>query len=152
VDAILVGTGTVLADNPTLTARMPDGSLYPHQPLRAVLGERPIPGTFNIFNTDAATVLLPTHDLNQALLQLKDLGVKHVWVEGGPQVASRFVAANLVNEYVIYQAPMLLGGQRTALTDIGVASMPQAKHLQIKQVEQLGDDLLIVAAPKKETN
>ena len=78
--------------------------------------------------------------------------MKHVWVEGGPQVASRFVAANLVDQYVIYQAPMLLGGDRTALTDIGVASMPQAKHLQIKSVQKLGDDLAIVAAPKNGEN
>jgi len=147
VDAILVGTGTVLADDPTLTARKPDGSLYEHQPLRVVLGERAIPKTAKVFNSDAATVVLATRDLNQALLQLKHLGLKHVWVEGGPQVASRFVATGLVNEFVIYQAPMLLGGDRTALTDIGVASMPQAKHLQINSVEQLGQDLLIVAAP-----
>ena len=152
VDAILVGTGTVLADNPTLTARHPDGSLYEHQPLRVVIGDRTIPADFKIFNTDAETLVLQTRDLHQVLLQLRDRGVKHVWVEGGPQVASRFVAANLVNEYVIYQAPMLIGGDRTALTDIGVASMPQAKHLQIKSVRNLGDDLAIVAAPKNGEN
>ena len=147
VDAILVGTGTVLADNPTLTARRPDGSLYDHQPLRVVLGERPIPADSNILNGQADTVLLQTRDLNQALIQLKDRGIKHVWVEGGPQVASRFVAAGLVDEYLTYLAPMLLGGEQNALTDIGVASMPQAKHLTIKRVEHLGEDLVIVAAP-----
>ena len=47
---------------------------------------------------------------------------------------------------------MLLGGDRTALTDIGVATMPQAKHLEIKSVEQLGQDLLITAAPKNGNN
>jgi len=148
VDAILVGTGTVLADNPTLTARRPDGSLYEHQPLRVVLGERPIPADFKIFNDQAETLVLPTHDLHQALLQLRERGVKHVWVEGGPQVASRFVAAGLVNEFVIYLAPQLIGGSRTAIGDIGVSSMPQVKHLKIKSVEQLGEDLLIVASPE----
>ena len=152
VDAILVGTGTVLADDPTLTARKPDGSLYEHQPVRVVLGERAIPKTAKVFNSDAKTVVLETRDINQALLQLKGMGVKHVWVEGGPQVASRFVAGGYVNEFVIYQAPMLLGGDRTALTDIGVATMPQAKHLEIKSVEQLGQDLLITAAPKNGNN
>ena len=147
VDAILVGTGTVLADDPTLTARKPDGSLYAHQPLRVVIGDRDLPATAKIFNSDAETIVLKTRDLNQVLLQLRDHGVKHVWVEGGPQVASQFVAANLVNEYVIYQAPMLLGGTRTALGDIGVASMPQAKHLSVASVSQLGSDLLIIANP-----
>jgi len=147
VDAILVGTGTVLADDPTLTARKPDGSLYPHQPLRVVIGDRDLPATAKMFNSDAETLALKTRDLNQVLLQLRDHGVKHVWVEGGPQVASQFVAANLVNEFVIYQAPMLLGGTRTALGDIGVASMPQAKHLSVASVSQLGSDLLIIANP-----
>jgi diaminohydroxyphosphoribosylaminopyrimidine deaminase/5-amino-6-(5-phosphoribosylamino)uracil reductase len=151
VDAIIVGTGTVLADDPTLTARKPDGSLYEHQPLRVVIGERPIPANAKIFNNQAPTLVLQTRDLNQALLQLKQHGVKHVWVEGGPHLASQFVAHGLVNEYVIYLAPMLLGGSRTALTDIGVGSMPDAKHLRIKSSQPLGADLLIVAAPKDST-
>jgi diaminohydroxyphosphoribosylaminopyrimidine deaminase/5-amino-6-(5-phosphoribosylamino)uracil reductase len=151
VDAIIVGTGTVLADDPTLTARKPDGSLYEHQPLRVVVGERPIPATAKIFNNQAPTLVLQTRDLNQALLQLKQRGVKHVWVEGGPHLASQFVAHGLVNEYVIYLAPMLLGGARTALTDIGVGSMPDAKHLRIKSSQPLGEDLLIIAAPQDST-
>ena len=150
VDAIIVGTGTVLADNPTLTARKPDGSLYEHQPLRVVIGERPVPAGAKILNDQAPTLLLQTRDLNQALLQLKERGIKHVWVEGGPQLASQFVAHGYVNEYVIYLAPMLLGGERTALTQIGVGSMPAAKHLHIADTQKLGDDILIVATPKKE--
>ena len=148
VDAILVGTGTVLADNPTLTARRPDDSLYPDQPLRVVLGERAIPADFNIFNDQAPTLQLQTRDLNQAMIQLRDHGVKHLWVEGGPQVASRFIAAGLADEFVIYLAPLLLGGAMTALDDLGVASMPQAKHLQIIETRTLGEDLLVVAQPK----
>jgi diaminohydroxyphosphoribosylaminopyrimidine deaminase/5-amino-6-(5-phosphoribosylamino)uracil reductase len=66
-------------------------------------------------------------------------------------VASQFVAHNLVNEYLVYLAPMLLGGPNTALQDIGVASMPQAKDLQINETYKLGNDLLIVAAPKPTT-
>ncbi|MEN9714866.1 MAG: bifunctional diaminohydroxyphosphoribosylaminopyrimidine [Actinomycetota bacterium] len=151
VDAILVGTGTVLADNPTLTARRADGSLFEHQPIRVILGERAIPADFKIFNQQAPTLALQTRDLNQALLQLWERGVKHVWVEGGPQIASRFIAEGFADELVIYLAPMLLGGAHTALSDIGVASMPQAKHLQVKEIKHLGDDILIVAAPKPET-
>jgi len=145
VDAILVGTGTVLADNPTLTARKPDGSLYPHQPLRVVVGESAIPADFNIFNEQAQTLQLETHDLNQVLLQLWQRGVKHVWVEGGPTLASRFVAAGLVNEYLVYLAPMLIGGPGNALQDLGVATMSQARELKIVETQALGADLLIVA-------
>jgi diaminohydroxyphosphoribosylaminopyrimidine deaminase/5-amino-6-(5-phosphoribosylamino)uracil reductase len=147
VDAILVGTGTVLADDPTLTARKPDGSLYPNQPLRVVVGERAIPANAKILNDQAETLVLPTRDLREALAALKARSVKHVWVEGGPAVASQFIAQGLVNEYVIYLAPMLLGGSKTALTDIGVASMPQAKQLTVKNTQNLGNDILIVASP-----
>ena len=148
VDAILVGTGTVLADNPTLTARKPDGSLYPHQPLRVVVGDRAIPAGSNILNDQAQTLHIQTRDLNQVLVELYSKGIKHVWVEGGPQLASQFVAHNLVDQFIIYLAPMLLGGSRTALGDIAVASMPQAKHLSFDYTLALGDDILIVARPK----
>ncbi len=147
VDAILVGTGTVVADNPTLTARKPDGSLYPHQPLRVVVGDRAIPAGFNILNDQAPTVHLQTRDLNQVLVELYAMGIKHIWVEGGPQLASQFVAHNLVDQFIIYLAPMLLGGNRNALGDIAVASMPQAKYLSIDYTMPLGDDILIVARP-----
>lgn len=148
VDAILVGTGTVIADNPTLTARNPDGSLYKNQPLRVVIGERAIAPDANILNDQADTLVLPTRDLREVLATLKDRGVKHVWVEGGPAVASAFIAQGFVNEYVIYLAPMLLGGSKTAITDIGVTSMPAAKHLHIKSTQNLGNDIVIIAAPE----
>ena len=146
VDAIAVGTGTVLADNPTLTARREDGSLYPHQPLRVVVGEREVPTNFNIFNSQAETIQLKTHDLNQVMVDLKRRGVKHLWVEGGPALASKFVAAGLADELVIYLAPMLLGGGFTAIGEIGVATMAQAKHLVIRERKTLGNDLLVVAS------
>jgi diaminohydroxyphosphoribosylaminopyrimidine deaminase/5-amino-6-(5-phosphoribosylamino)uracil reductase len=149
VDAILVGTGTVLADNPTLTARRPDGTLYEHQPLRVIVGDSAVPANFNIFNDQAPTLHLQTRDLNQVMVELYARGVKHVWVEGGPTLASKFVAANLVDEFVVYLAPMLLGGTRNALGEIGVASMPQAKHLAIRSTQTLGNDLLVVAHPQE---
>jgi len=151
LDAILVGTGTAITDNPTLTARRPDGSLYPTQPLRVVLGDRSLPPTLNLFNNEALSLHLRTRDLNQALRHLWELGIKHVWVEGGPGVASQFVKHGLVNEYLIYQAPMLLGGPNASMQDIGVATMSQAIKLQILHTQKLGEDLLIVAAPARES-
>lgn len=149
VDAILIGTGTALADDPELTARKPDGSLYEHQPLRVVVGERELPSNLRLFNNDAETLIIKTHTLTEALSQLFDRGVRHVWVEGGPSVASKFVAEDLVNEYIVYLAPMLLGGPRTALSDISVGTMAEAKHLRVLETKTLGEDIFIRATTKE---
>ncbi|MEN9752800.1 MAG: bifunctional diaminohydroxyphosphoribosylaminopyrimidine [Actinomycetota bacterium] len=145
VDAILVGTGTVLADDPDLTARRIDGSLYDHQPLRVVLGETQIPAEFRVFNDAAETLVLNTHSIHGALATLHERGIKHVLVEGGPTVASKFIKFGLVDEYLIYLAPKLLGGDMLALRSIGVDNIDQARGLIIKEVRQLGDDIVLRA-------
>jgi diaminohydroxyphosphoribosylaminopyrimidine deaminase/5-amino-6-(5-phosphoribosylamino)uracil reductase len=149
-DAILVGTATIIADDAELTARYSDGSLYEHQPLRVVLGERELPVTARVFNDRAETVQLATHDIKAALHELFDRGVRRLWVEGGPTVASAFLAEDLFDELVIYVAPMLLGGDRVATTDIGIGNIAQAKHLEIIEHRRLGDDILIRALRKPE--
>lgn len=148
IDAILVGTSTVLADNPTLTARKNDGSLYQHQPLRVIVGETEIQSSINILNADAPTIQLRTRVLLDVLADLQARDVKHLLVEGGPTLMSQFIRLGLVDEYQIYLAPMLLGGERTAIDNIGVSSMPDAKHLSFDRVEQIGSDLKIYASPK----
>ena len=148
VDAILVGTGTVLADDPELTARKPDGSLYEHQPLRVIIGDRDLHSGLRVFNEDAKTVHLRTHSLHGVLDALWSEGVKHVWVEGGPTVASHFARLNLVDEYLVYLAPTLLGGERTALQNIGVTTMSEAKNLKFVETKMLGDDLFIRAVER----
>ena len=147
VDAILVGTGTAEADDPELTARKPDGSLYEHQPLRVILGERELPPTLRVFNDQAETLLLRTHSIRGALAQLWQRGIKQVWVEGGPRVASKFVQLGLVDEILVYLAPMLLGGDNTALRNIGVTSMPQARQLEIREQLMLGKDIFLRSNP-----
>ena len=147
-DAILVGTGTVLADDPELTARKPDGTLYEHQPLRVVIGESELPASARVFNSDAETVHLRTHSLHGVLAALWQEGVKHVWVEGGPTVASHFARLGLVDEYLVYLAPTLLGGARTAIDDLGVTTMTEAKSLDFVELKQLGADILIRATER----
>jgi len=144
-DAILVGTGTALADNPELTARGVDGNLYAHQPLRVVLGNSTLPADLRIFNSDAETIRVRNHDLGLLLAELWQRGVKHLLVEGGPTVAAEFVRAGLVDEFVVYQAPMLLGGVRTAITELGVGSIGEAIHLSFKEVKHLGADIYMRA-------
>ena len=145
IDAIAVGTGTVMADNPELTARRPDGSYFEHQPIRVVIGERELSPDLNIFNDKAPTIHIQTRNLGDALADLWARGVKHLLVEGGPTLASEFERENLVDEYQIYLAPVLLGGSRTALTDIGVGTIADAHRLDIFEIEQLGNDLFLRA-------
>ncbi|PWL21288.1 MAG: bifunctional diaminohydroxyphosphoribosylaminopyrimidine deaminase/5-amino-6-(5-phosphoribosylamino)uracil reductase RibD [Candidatus Aquiluna sp. XM-24bin5] len=148
VDAILVGTGTALADDPELTARDDQGGYYEHQPLRVVLGERELPGSLRVFNDRAESLHLKTRDVAHALKELYSRGVKHVWVEGGPAVASKFVELDLVDEFIIYLAPMLLGGDKVALQDIGVGSVQDAAELEIVEQKLLDQDLFIRARRK----
>ncbi|WP_255461225.1 bifunctional diaminohydroxyphosphoribosylaminopyrimidine deaminase/5-amino-6-(5-phosphoribosylamino)uracil reductase RibD [Glaciihabitans sp. INWT7] len=146
-DAILVGTGTVLADDPSLTARGDGGELMPHQPIPVVVGERAIPAASRVMAHPRTPIITGSRDLPTILDQLFARGIRHVFVEGGPTLASAFVAAGLVDEYLVYLAPVLLGGERLALTDIGVGTIGDARRLSIDRIESLGDDLLVVARP-----
>jgi diaminohydroxyphosphoribosylaminopyrimidine deaminase/5-amino-6-(5-phosphoribosylamino)uracil reductase len=150
VDAILVGTGTALIDDPELTARNTDGSLYESQPLRVVLGTRELPSSLRVFNSDAETVTIKTQSIHGALSELFQRGIRHILVEGGPTLASRFVQMDLVDEFVIYLAPKLLGGDKLAIGSIDVPSIDQAKGLSFTEVSKLGEDVLIVATPVRE--
>ena len=143
VEAILVGTGTAIADDPELTARKPDGSYYDHQPLRVVMGKRELPSHLKVFNDKAKTIQIERHNPAKALAELWSIGVKSVWVEGGPRVASEFLKAGLVDEIIVYLAPMLLGGNNVSLQDIGVESMAGAIGLEIVENKMLGRDIYL---------
>ena len=151
-DAILVGTGTVLADDPELTARHPDGTLYETQPLRVIVGESELPIDARVFNSDAQTIQLKTRSLFDALQSLWTEKIKHVFVEGGPRVASEFIRLGLVDEYVVYQAPMMLGGEKLAVGDIGIENISQAQKLRFAEVKRMGDDIFVRANPIKEAH
>lgn len=146
-DAIIVGTGTVLADDPSLTARGDAGELLEHQPIPVVIGETPIPENAKLFDHPQPLIQARTHDIPEVLSALFERGIRRVFVEGGPTLASAFIAAGLADEYLIYLAPALIGGGRLALGDIGVGTIDEARRLSIRGIERLGEDLLITARP-----
>jgi len=155
-DAILVGTGTLIADDPALTARGADGGLLvpaEEQPVPIVLGRRPIPTGSRVLAHPAlaargldSPLRISGDDLAADLAQLHAGGVRHVFVEGGPAVASSLIAAGLVDDLIVYVAPALLGGPKLAIGDIGVASMTGIERLRIERAERIGQDLLLQAA------
>ncbi|MEY4078795.1 MAG: bifunctional diaminohydroxyphosphoribosylaminopyrimidine [Actinomycetota bacterium] len=145
VDAILVGTGTVLDDDPELTARKPNGELYEQ---RVVVGNREIPAGARVLNDRAETVQLRTHSIHGILAALWQEGIKHVLIEGGPMVASQFVRLGLADQFIFYLAPMLLGGERTAIRQLGIETMADAKHLEFVEIKTLGDDIFVRAVPR----
>ena len=149
LDAILVGTGTVKYDNPDLTARKPDGSRYEHQPLRVVVGNSELDQALRVFNEDAPTVQLRTHDVKDVVARLWDRGMRHILVEGGAELASEFISLGLFDEILIYQAPLLAGGTNVAVTDIGISTMKDAVALEFVEIKQLGADVFMRAIPKE---
>jgi diaminohydroxyphosphoribosylaminopyrimidine deaminase/5-amino-6-(5-phosphoribosylamino)uracil reductase len=144
-DAIVVGTGTVLADDPTLTARLPDGSLAPRQPLRVVVGMREISSEAKILNDDSRTMVIRTRDPHEVMQALSDR--TDVILEGGPVLAGAFVRAGLVDRILAYQAPMLLGGPITAVDDVGVATIGQARRWRFDGMESFGPDIRLSLVP-----
>jgi diaminohydroxyphosphoribosylaminopyrimidine deaminase/5-amino-6-(5-phosphoribosylamino)uracil reductase len=145
VDAIIVGTGTVFADDPTLTARLPDGQLAARQPLRVVVGEREISSESNVLNDDSHTMVIRTHDPHEVIRALSDR--TDVLLEGGPTLAGAFLRAGLINRILAYVAPILLGGPVIALDDVGVPNIGRALRWRYDGVEMLGPDLLLSLVP-----
>ncbi|NHI17839.1 bifunctional diaminohydroxyphosphoribosylaminopyrimidine deaminase/5-amino-6-(5-phosphoribosylamino)uracil reductase RibD [Microbacterium excoecariae] len=150
-DAIVVGTGTLLADDPALTARDGD-ALHPHQPVPIVIGARAVPAGARIHDHPHAPLVYATHSLQDVLADLADRGHHRVFVEGGPTLASAFIAAGLADRILAYVAPTLLGGPRVALTDVGVAGITQQRRLTIDRIDRLGEDLLVIASPEGEAD
>jgi diaminohydroxyphosphoribosylaminopyrimidine deaminase/5-amino-6-(5-phosphoribosylamino)uracil reductase len=154
-DTILVGTGTVLTDDPQLNVRDDDDRPLPRerQLLRAVMGVREIPSGARVLDDTAETVVLPTRDPEQALADLFARDRQHVFLEGGPTLAAAFLAAGLVDEVVTYVAPVLLGSGRSAVADLGIGTIADALHLDVTDVTVLGEgadtNVRLTTTPRK---
>ncbi|MCK8823610.1 bifunctional diaminohydroxyphosphoribosylaminopyrimidine deaminase/5-amino-6-(5-phosphoribosylamino)uracil reductase RibD [Fuchsiella alkaliacetigena] len=178
VDAILVGIGTVLADDPRLTARLPDRE--GRDPLRIVLDSTlKIPEQCNLVTQEssAKTVVVTTAassfqkrmalkeqgveiwqlgdcqgaiDLEALLVELGKREIMQLLIEGGSEVNYSFLAGGLVDKLMYFIAPKLIGG-REAVSIVGgrgIEKIEQGINIDKLQVEQLGEDLLITGYPQ----
>jgi diaminohydroxyphosphoribosylaminopyrimidine deaminase/5-amino-6-(5-phosphoribosylamino)uracil reductase len=141
-DAILVGAGTVKADDPALTVRLPAGEADGIEPLRVVLGTAPA-------GAKVHPCLEWTADLPSLLDELGERGVLQVMVEGGPSVAHDVHAAGLVDRYVVYQAPALFGGDdgRGLFSGAGASTIGDVWRGRVESLIRLGDDWRIDVVP-----
>lgn len=145
-DAVLVGTGTVLADDPRLTARDEHDAPLEHQPLHVVMGACPVPAGAAL--RDGPWVRIADHDPARVLAELADRGVGHVLVEGGPSVTSAFIGADLVDTLVVHEAPLMLGPGAGATDPLTVGTLGEAVHWRLDgPVRVLGGDLEITLRP-----
>jgi diaminohydroxyphosphoribosylaminopyrimidine deaminase/5-amino-6-(5-phosphoribosylamino)uracil reductase len=158
VDAIIAGVGTVLADDPHLTARGGEQ----RTPLRVVVDTSGrTPGNANVRDGAAPTWVATAAevgadpqgrvDLGQLLKTLYARGVRTALLEGGPTLAGSFLAAGLVDRVVAYLAPKLLGAGANALGAAGVGTIADAVELDLVDVIRVGPDVRLTATPKKET-
>lgn len=150
-DAIVVGTGTVFADDPALTARLADGTLAERQPLRVVVGERDVSSDAKVLNDDSRTMIIRTHDPHEVLRSLSDR--TDILLEGGPTLAGAFLRAGVIDRILAYVAPILLGGPITAVDDVGVPNIAHAQRWQFDGIDPIGPDVrlsLVPAAPGRD--
>jgi GTP cyclohydrolase II len=168
-DAVLVGVGTAIVDDPQLTVRMVAGS----SPLRVVLDSTlRLPSTARVLDDGAGTVVITTEasseerravfrsravgvqvvdpsprgvDIASTLRTLRALGVGSLLVEGGARVITSFFAERLVDRLVVGIAPTIMGTGIDAVGDLGVARVAESLHLANRSVHQAGGDLLVAA-------
>jgi GTP cyclohydrolase II len=168
-DAVMIGAGTVLADDPLLTVRMVPGV----SPIRVVLDSTlRAPPDAQIFGSDAATIVLTSErsdperraalrdrgvkvevvpgatagvDLAAGLARLRSLGIRCLLVEGGSRVITSVLRERLADRVVVAVAPILLGTGTDAVGDLGAGLVRDGLRLQSQTVHRLGPDLVVAA-------
>ena len=165
-DAILVGSGTVRSDNPRLTRRMGlagsitpwtrvvldgDGNMPPHSQLlvdggRTLLfssSERDATPNVEVIRTSGRA------DLAGVLSELYGRGIQSVIVEGGAQVISDFLRAELWQKMIVFVAPMVIGGADapSILSGAGARRLTEAHRFRFDRAELVGRDLMLTAYP-----
>ncbi|MET7395304.1 bifunctional diaminohydroxyphosphoribosylaminopyrimidine deaminase/5-amino-6-(5-phosphoribosylamino)uracil reductase RibD [Dactylosporangium sp. NPDC005572] len=150
VDAIIAGIGTVLADDPQLTVRLPD---VRRNPLRVVVaGTRSAPATAKVLDDSASTWVVTGNggpvELRPMLQELYRRGVRSALLEGGPTLAGAFLAEGLIDRVVAYLAPKLLGAGPAALGPAGISTITEALTLDVVDLARIGPDVRLTATVK----
>ncbi|VVM21067.1 Diaminohydroxyphosphoribosylaminopyrimidine deaminase (EC / 5-amino-6-(5-phosphoribosylamino)uracil reductase (EC [uncultured Gammaproteobacteria bacterium] len=155
--AILTGSGTILADNPSMTVRL-DG--VDSTPLRVVIdGKNQITDTtLKIFSNAANTKIFNSGntqrnnagklDLHHVLAQLAQQNINSVLLESGPKLIGAMVEAGLVDEFILYTAPLLMGSNATSMIQLAIQQMDECLAFNIQDIRMVGQDIKITATLK----
>lgn len=148
VDAVLVGSGTALADDPRLTVRLDDYD--GPQPLRVVLDRRGrVTGQpLHMFADGGNTVVLASPDPTAALTHLWEVGVHSVLLEGGADIIGGFLTAGLIDRFEIHLGGVILGRGLSGVA--GTFALGQAPRLRLVDAQRSGDDLIVTAYPQQD--
>lgn len=141
VGAIIVGTGTVLVDDPELTVRRSGGPVRT-PPLRVVVGSRPVPDSARVLDDSAPTLVTGERDPGALLADLYGRGVRHALLEGGPTLAGAFLDARVIDRVEWYVAPLLLGAGPVALPASTRGATPPG--LDVLAIDVIGEDVRVV--------
>jgi diaminohydroxyphosphoribosylaminopyrimidine deaminase/5-amino-6-(5-phosphoribosylamino)uracil reductase len=146
-DAVMVGSATILADDPSLLPRPAQG----REPWRVVIGKS-IPSNAKVLTDEAAghTLVRSAGELPDVLKELAERhDVMHVLCEGGGKLAAGLVDEGLVDEFAFFIAPKLMGADGLPNFTKWGADIADAVQLEFKTIEQVGEDLLVKAKPRK---
>jgi diaminohydroxyphosphoribosylaminopyrimidine deaminase / 5-amino-6-(5-phosphoribosylamino)uracil reductase len=151
-DAVVVGSGTALTDDPQLTVRDGEGGNVARQPLRVVVDRRDrLPATARLRDDAAPTYVSRAASPGALLTELFDRDVRRVLLEGGPTLAAAFLREGLVDEAVVHLAPTLLGAGPSLVGDLGISTITGALSLSLVDVTPLGGDVQIRLRPTRHT-
>jgi diaminohydroxyphosphoribosylaminopyrimidine deaminase/5-amino-6-(5-phosphoribosylamino)uracil reductase len=151
-DAVVVGSGTALADDPQLTVRDAGGREASRQPLRVVLDRRGrLPVDARVRDGAAPTLVSAASTPGELLAELFARDVRRVLLEGGPTLAAAFLRAGLVDEAVVHLAPKLLGSGPSLVGDLGITGIGDALTLTVTGLTHLGGDVEIRLRPTRHT-
>lgn len=142
--AVVVGTGTALADDPRLTVRDEQDRPAADQPLRIVVGDRPVPADARVRGIDDRFRQYPGGNPLEVLQSLARQGIHQVWLEGGPTLAAAWWRAGVIDEVIGCLAPALLGAGPAAVSDLGITTIADIARLQLVDVERHGDDVALI--------